>query len=699
MRISDIKHELHSRLPSILPELFPHGCIKGQQFRVGNLQGDKGESLVIEMQGPKAGLWQDFATGDSGDILHLWGQAKGIDPKQQFAEVLEDVKRYLGVDGERHSCSTNDEHHGDCSISAINGYPAPSASWDYTDAAGQLMASVYRYEIGKGKKQFRPYDHRGKKWRMPSPRPLYNLPGIAAADEIIICEGEKAAQALIGQGYTASSAMGGANAPLDKADWSPLKGKRVIIWPDNDDAGMAYGRKLTKYLASIAKDVRCIMPHSGWAEKYDAADAVADDLNVSAIIDGASDRLQHYEHSPLIADWSATQYAGEPPEQQFLVEGTLPLGVACLLAAMGDTGKGMLSLHLALQVATGENRPAYSPGMESLGNRVTSFGKAVVFTAEDDQAEVHRRLKRLDPDQHYLGYADRLFIVPLPNAGGPLPIVQAAEKGKPNITDAYRELEEQLCAMEDLRLIVFDPLSSFAQADITADPATGSLLTGLLAGLATKTGACVLISHHMRKPQGNIPIQSAAQARDAIRGTSALVDGVRCAYAIWPYAPREQASIFKLLGEKPEPNALFQGAVVKSNGKADRTVRTFWRNDTGLLVDVTALTRKQEVGSEEMITVLRDAVARAAKNGYPFTKTGGNGVYQNRHRLPEQLRGIGRDKLEMMVGDLLDEKKIVKGRTKGSTIEKWLDVPEGEFAKGNGVLADGAEEVSEYDKH
>ena len=177
------------------------------------------------------------------------------------------------------------------------------------------------------------------------------------------------------------------------------------------------------------------------------------------------------------------------------------------------------------------------------------------------------------------------------------------------------------------------------------------------------------------------------------------MDGVRCAYAIWPYAPREQAAIFKLLGEKPEPNSLFQGAVVKANGRADRTVRTFWRNDTGLLVDVTALTRKQEANTEEMITVLRDAVARAAKNGYPFTKTGGNGVYQNRHRLPEQLRGIGRDKLEMMVGDLLDEKKIVKGRTKGSTIEKWPDVPEGEFAKGNGVLADGAEEVSEYDKH
>ncbi len=73
------------------------------------------------------------------------------------------------------------------------------------------------------------HDHRGKKWRMPSPRPLYNLPGIAAADELIICEGEKAAQVLIDKGYTASSAMGGANAPLDKTDWSPLKGKRVII--------------------------------------------------------------------------------------------------------------------------------------------------------------------------------------------------------------------------------------------------------------------------------------------------------------------------------------------------------------------------------------------------------------------------------------------------------------------------------------
>ena len=43
--------------------------------------------------------------------------------------------------------------------------------------------------------------------------------------------------------------------------------------------------------------------------------------------------------------------------------------------------------------------------------------------------------------------------------------------------------------------MVFDPLASFIHADVTSDPAAGSFATGLLASLATETGAAVIVAH------------------------------------------------------------------------------------------------------------------------------------------------------------------------------------------------------------
>lgn len=45
--------------------------------------------------------------------------------------------------------------------------------------------------------------------------------------------------------------MSGANAPIDKTDWSPLKGKHIIIWPDNDEAGKRYAENAAKKLSDL----------------------------------------------------------------------------------------------------------------------------------------------------------------------------------------------------------------------------------------------------------------------------------------------------------------------------------------------------------------------------------------------------------------------------------------------------------------
>ena len=684
MKAADLKDRLRPHLRSILLEFFPRGRIDGHVFKMGDIHGAPGDSLQVELEGDRAGLWQDFATSDSGDIIKLWAIAKGIDVKTGFREVLADIERWLGIGhiierGKKTQAPPTDD------------LGAHTHKWDYTDAAGKLIACVYRYDPPGGK-QYRPWDVGRRKWGAPEPRPLYNQSGIARSQTVVLCEGEKSADALIASGICATTAMGGAKAPLEKTDWSPLQGKHVTVWPDHDEPGMEYARRVAQRLGGIAASLRMLTPDPAWPVKYDAADAVADKRDIPAILQRAQIvEKKAYSHAPLLTDWQASRYAGDAPEQKFLVEGVFPLSVVSLLAAMGDTGKGMLTLNLALQVATG--RPGIVSS-ECFGGRVLAYGQAVIFTAEDDQDEVHRRLARLDPEQVYLQYAERLMVIPLPNACGPLPLVTVGAEG-PAATPAFHEIREQLLMLPDLRLVVFDPLASFIHADVTSDPAAGSFATGLLASLATETRAAVIIAHHMRKPQGGKPICTAQQARDAIRGTSALVDGVRAAYALWPVPPEEQHAVFRALHEKSQPNALFQGAVVKANGPADRTVRTYWRGDSGLLVDVSGKLSEQKLPKHELLTELREALERSARNGHPFCHTGGSGVFRQRHRLPPIFRGVSRHRLEVMVQELLDSQKLIKGRAKGSTEEKWLDIPEGPFARGDGVLEEGAEEIHE----
>ncbi len=169
----------------------------------------------------------------------------------------------------------------------------PVAQYNYTDANGIIQLVVYRHEFvdekGKKKKSFRIWNAATKKAEAPkSGRPLYNQKGIASAEKVILVEGEKAADALIAAGVPATSAVCGSNAPTDKTDWSPLAGKQVLIWPDNDAPGASYAHAAAKaVLAANATSVGIIPLPENKSEGWDAADACAEGVDVRVFIDTA----------------------------------------------------------------------------------------------------------------------------------------------------------------------------------------------------------------------------------------------------------------------------------------------------------------------------------------------------------------------------------------------------------------------------
>lgn len=129
-------------------------------------------------------------------------------------------------------------------------------------------------------KKIRPLWWDGTAWRWkapPAPRPLYRLDALRSRPDapVLIVEGEKAADAAqrLFPEAVAITWPSGCKA-IDKADWSPLAGRRCVLWPDADDVGRQAMAKLApRLLAAGAAQVRIVHPPADAPEGWDLADA------------------------------------------------------------------------------------------------------------------------------------------------------------------------------------------------------------------------------------------------------------------------------------------------------------------------------------------------------------------------------------------------------------------------------------------
>jgi twinkle protein len=91
--IGEISKQLASRAENVAAHLLPAGKKVGNEWRVGSVKNEVGDSLGIHLVGSKAGVWCDFASGESGDLVDLWAQVKGI----SLAAALAEAKSFLGI--------------------------------------------------------------------------------------------------------------------------------------------------------------------------------------------------------------------------------------------------------------------------------------------------------------------------------------------------------------------------------------------------------------------------------------------------------------------------------------------------------------------------------------------------------------------------------------------------------------------------
>jgi hypothetical protein len=293
-----------------------------------------------------------------------------------------------------------------------------TGEWDYISRDGEVLVSVRRYDID-GKKEFRPWIPGFPYPKAPEIRPLYNIPNILSNQQIVWVEGEKCAQALIDAGITATCTLGGAGAlsrkNMDKFDFSPLRGKDVVIWPDNDDAGRSLAEIVREAaLDSDAESVTILQPPHDKPKKWDAADALEEGFDVKGFVSSGSG-YTHRSINLLNDSLLISRFSGTAPVQHFLVDATFPLGVPIIFAAAGDSGKGMMTLDLAMKVAAGK------PMQRSFGGVVKEHGDVVIFTAEDDESEMHRRIERLDEAGRQVSLSEQIACSPVTKRGRRVP--------------------------------------------------------------------------------------------------------------------------------------------------------------------------------------------------------------------------------------------------------------------------------------
>ena len=140
-----------------------------------------------------------------------------------------------------------------------------NAIHQYHDSAGNILYIRLRMGNTNGDKWIRPLsrDSAGNWTRLKEPpfpdgKPLYNLHSLTKESDktVFIVEGEKCADELTKLGLLAATS--GAAQSAKDANWQILTAREVVIWPDNDEAGLQYAKDVTAKLTSLNATIKQI---------------------------------------------------------------------------------------------------------------------------------------------------------------------------------------------------------------------------------------------------------------------------------------------------------------------------------------------------------------------------------------------------------------------------------------------------------
>lgn len=256
----------------LVPRWLPDGRPEGNEWVAANPRRPGSDGSGAFRVNLHRGAWADFA-GDAkgGDLIALYAYINGIGQAEACRAVADQLGLEAGSTPDRRAPAPAPAARRDRDGEQVFPVPAdapafepalahyrlgrPTAFWPYRNGAGRLLMVVARYAAPTDKdpsaKEIMPFTLWRRStgrlvWAMgalPKPWPLYRLDELARRPTapVVVCEGEKAAdhaQQLLPEHVAITAPSGWQKAPL--ADWAPLAGRSVLIWPDHDWQGIGY---------------------------------------------------------------------------------------------------------------------------------------------------------------------------------------------------------------------------------------------------------------------------------------------------------------------------------------------------------------------------------------------------------------------------------------------------------------------------
>ena len=334
------------------------------------LRWNKKGSLSINI---RKGTFTNFEDGTSGGMIDLI--------KEYHADPISFLNDLNLGDAIAPIIKTNG------SGAKLKGHNADKMKEITKDCEYSTIDPSHNFFVARWKdKKIRPYHKMDGLWYSGRPdglMPIFESDGLDTLAALIV-EGEKTwtevdkAKMYPGKVYTWH---GGSNS-YDKADWSVLKQKKAIIYPDNDDAGYKSALGLKSLLESLHIEVVVAKNPGGWEDKDDLADHLDWDIN---LLDYAYENPYIPETPPVDPRRFRLIHAAdameniEPPD--WAIKNVIEKDSLTLLYGSAKAGKSFISISMAASVSLGV--PWYEHKTKS------GF---VVYLAGEGQRGIGRRL-------------------------------------------------------------------------------------------------------------------------------------------------------------------------------------------------------------------------------------------------------------------------------------------------------------------
>lgn len=251
MNAAELSQRLASDAAGVAAYLLPNGKKSGPEWKAGSVGGEAGGSLSVRLTGAKAGVWKDFQSGESGDLLDLWAAARGL----SIAQAIAEAKQYLGI---RDTMPERSAKSYTVPTKPKAVLPSVTAQW--LESRGLTATTIEAFKVREVTRNGQPWalfpylrdgvyvngkyrnpeDKKGMQQEKDAEPCLFGWHLIdPKARTVAITEGEVDAMTLHQVGLAALSVNAGAgNHQWIESDWERLERfSEILVCFDNDEAG------------------------------------------------------------------------------------------------------------------------------------------------------------------------------------------------------------------------------------------------------------------------------------------------------------------------------------------------------------------------------------------------------------------------------------------------------------------------------